>query len=310
MIANVFLALILGGGLILAQPSILQDIAHLESSKSNLLQYPTQLTQGIVPKAIHSHNDYWRDVPLLTAVSLGVASVEADVWLVNGELFVGHEPAALAKQRTFDSLYIQPLVHMLGQQNPKNTFTQVANLTTPNGVFDTSSGTPLQLLVDIKTDGTEAMPFILRALEPLRSKGYLTTLENDALKPSAVTVVGTGNTPLESVLALEPRDFFFDAPLTGLGTNSVNVTWSPKIAPIASTDYEVAVGWDGINDIMDAQRQTIKDLVNTAHGFGIKARFWDTPGWPIFARNKVWQELVDNGADWLNADDLEAAGQF
>ena len=30
----------------------------------------------------------WRDVPLLTALSHGVASVEADVYLINGSLFV------------------------------------------------------------------------------------------------------------------------------------------------------------------------------------------------------------------------------
>lgn len=30
----------------------------------------------------------WRDVPLLTALSYGVASVEADVWLFNGDLLV------------------------------------------------------------------------------------------------------------------------------------------------------------------------------------------------------------------------------
>lgn len=154
------------------------------------------------------------------------------------------------------------------------------------------------------------MPLVLRALEPLRSKGYLTTFENGALKHSAVTVVGTGNTPFNSVLALEPRDYFFDAPLTGLGTDPVNATWSPDIAPIASTDYEVAVGWDGIQDITDAQRQSIENLISTAHSLGIKARFWDTPGWPIFARTKVWQQLVDSGADWLNADDLEAASGF
>lgn len=34
-----------------------QAILALEKSNSRLLQYPTQFTQGIVPKAIHSHND-------------------------------------------------------------------------------------------------------------------------------------------------------------------------------------------------------------------------------------------------------------
>lgn len=37
--------------------SIFAKIASLEASKSPLLQYPTQFTQAIIPKHIHSHND-------------------------------------------------------------------------------------------------------------------------------------------------------------------------------------------------------------------------------------------------------------
>ena len=36
---------------------------------------------------------------------------------------VGHENAALTKDRTLDSLYIQPLLTILNAQNPKNAFT-------------------------------------------------------------------------------------------------------------------------------------------------------------------------------------------
>lgn len=41
-------------------------------------------------RRIHSHNDYWRDVPLFSALSHGVTSVEADVWLnpKDGRLYV------------------------------------------------------------------------------------------------------------------------------------------------------------------------------------------------------------------------------
>lgn len=42
---------------VIAKPGIDGQIAFLESSNSSLLVYPTQFTQGIVPKAIHSHND-------------------------------------------------------------------------------------------------------------------------------------------------------------------------------------------------------------------------------------------------------------
>ncbi|KAH8102445.1 hypothetical protein BXZ70DRAFT_969881, partial [Cristinia sonorae] len=291
-----------------AKATVDQQILSLEGSKSRLLQYPTQLTQDIMPKQIHSHNDYWRDVPLLTAISFGVMSVEADVNLLNGTLFIGHENAALTPSRTFDSLYVQPLLKILNTQNPRNVFT--VGQKKPNGVFDTASDTSLQLLVDIKSDGFETLPFVLKALEPLRAAGYLTTFANGTLTTSAVTVIGTGNSPLEIVKQLSPRDYFFDAPLMQLDDPSLNTTWGPALSPIASTDYEVAVGWHGIGAISTAQLANLTKFVGEAHARGIKARFWDTPAWPIVARNNIWTMLMNHGADWLNADDLEAASNF
>ncbi|KAI8981286.1 hypothetical protein BD414DRAFT_464401 [Trametes punicea] len=292
----------------MAKPTVDNQIANLERSNSKLLQYPTQFTQNIMPKMIHSHNDYWRDVPLLTALSFGVASVEADVSLINGTLYVGHENAALTPDRTLDSLYIQPLLQILKKQNPQNAFT--AGSTTPNGVFDTASNIPLQVLIDIKTDGVEALPFILKAFQPLREAGYLTTFANGTLTTSAITVVGTGNSPLEQVKALSPRDYFFDAPLTQLTDPSLNTTWDPTLSPLASTDYAPAVGWSGIGNITDEQKANITKFVGDAHALGIKARFWDTPAWPVYARENVWRALLEGGADWLNADDLAAASAF
>ncbi|KAH9064228.1 hypothetical protein EDB87DRAFT_1673139 [Lactarius vividus] len=289
----IFLTLLVGYiQLAATTPGVFQWIANLEASNSSLLQYPTQLTQNIVPKQIHSHNDYWRDVPLLTALSFGVSSVEADVWLV------GHDLAALTPNRTFDTLYVQPLLKVLAAQNPETPFTVNQTVLVRNGVFDTSPSIPLQL---------PSLPFVLKALQPLRSAGYLTTSTNGNLTTSVVTVIGTGNSPLDGVKALEPRDYFFDAPLTQLNDTTLNTTWDATLSPIASTDYGAAVRWSGLTTISEAQRNIITTLVNDAHSRGIKARFWDTPGWPIIARNSVWRELLNDGADWLNADDLEAA---
>ncbi|CAK5280563.1 unnamed protein product [Mycena citricolor] len=286
-------------------PGVLDEISSLQAANSSLLRYPTAFTQGIVPKQIHSHNDYWREVPLLTALSLGVASVEADVWLVNGTLHVGHEQAALTSNRTFDSLYIEPLVAIIEAQNPKNAFTDSIAERIHSGVFDTSSGTSIQLLIDMKTDGPSTLPAVLKALGPLRDRGYLTTCHsNGNCTSSAVTAIGTGNTPLAGILALTSRDVFFDAPLTGKCSQR---DIYPAVSPTASTDYQTAVGWSGLGNISASQLSAIQTHIGNAHGLGIKARFWDTPGWPIRARNNVWDVLIDNGADWLNADDLQAA---
>jgi hypothetical protein len=55
------------------------------------LRMPGGLARDIPSKRIHSHNDYWREVPLYTALSHGVTSIEADVWLnpKDGRLYVG-----------------------------------------------------------------------------------------------------------------------------------------------------------------------------------------------------------------------------
>ena len=80
-----------------------------------LADYLTDATRNILPIPCHSHNDYWRRVPLLEAIRFGCTSVEADVWLFEGheELYVGHNTASLTPNRTFTNLYVDPLVELL-----------------------------------------------------------------------------------------------------------------------------------------------------------------------------------------------------
>jgi hypothetical protein len=142
----------------------LQQILN-QAHQPPLYTYPTSLTQGIIPKLIHSHNDYWRDVPFYSAISVGAVSVESDVWLYNETLYVGHEQGALTDERTFESIYINPILDTLHRQNPTNS----PFLATPtkNGVFDTNGDQTLYLFVDVKTDGATTWPYVVKALEPL-----------------------------------------------------------------------------------------------------------------------------------------------
>lgn len=74
-------------------------------------------------------------------------------------------------------------------QNPNSSF-----LTAPtrNGVYDTNGAQTLYLFVDVKTDGEMTWPYVVKALQPLRSAGYLTTYNGTAITPGPVTVIGTG----------------------------------------------------------------------------------------------------------------------
>jgi hypothetical protein len=57
----------------------------------------------------YAHNDYLNAHPLYDALSLGYEGVEADVFLVNGDLQLGHERRAAAQDGNFETLYLAPL---------------------------------------------------------------------------------------------------------------------------------------------------------------------------------------------------------
>lgn len=230
-------------------------------------------------------------------------SVEADVWLYSDTLYVGHEASALTSTRTFDSLYIQPILDTLRRENPTSQF---VTGTTRNGVFDTASTQTLYLWVDVKTNGEQTWPYVVKALQPLRDAGYLTTYNSSGgVTQRPVTVIGTGNTPLDQVQPVQQRDYFWDAPIPTLGTTFSNITAS--VSPIASTDFVPQFGTINGTGFNETQLALLRSQIATAAAKGIKVRYWDTPGWPISTRNAVWTTLVEEGVGLLNADDLAAA---
>ncbi|PWY96376.1 hypothetical protein BO94DRAFT_453622 [Aspergillus sclerotioniger CBS 115572] len=269
--------------------------------------YPTDFTRGIMPIPVHSHNDYWRDIPFYTGISKGCISTEADVWLYNDTLYVGHDESSLTESRTLESLYINPMLDVLKRQNPTSRF---VTSPTNNGVFDTSTAQTLYFFIDVKTSGPETFAAVIKALEPLRERGYLTSLKNNnTLTTGPITVIGTGNTPLAMVGPVADRDYFFDAPLGALSESRYQDI-DQYISPIASTNFGAVVGMIEGGEVSGEQRDVLRKVINIAAQRGIGARFWGTPYWPIRVRDSVWRTLVDEGVALLNADDLDAVTKY
>jgi hypothetical protein len=176
----------------------------------------------------------------------------------------------------------------------------------PSGVFDTTASQTLYLWIDLKTNGTETWPYVVSALEPLRQRGYLSSVNGSVATAGPVTVIGTGNTPLNLVAPVAARDYFYDGPLTTLAEDNI----TSAISPIASAQLSAAVGEVGPEGLNDTQVALVEKMVGAATERGIKTRYWDLPAWPVEARNKVWRQVLDLGVYLLNVDDLEsAAGQ-
>ena len=83
---------------------------------------------------IHSHNDYDREHPFFDAYKAHAASIEADVFLVDGELYVAHDREDIRSWRTLRNLYLDP----------------IRQLFRANGGAGYADGSTYQLIVDLK----------------------------------------------------------------------------------------------------------------------------------------------------------------
>ena len=318
------------------------DWTQPNQASTDMASYLLDITRDVTPIPCHSHNDYWRRVPLYDALRWGCTGVEADVWLFDEDLFVGHSTHALTQNRTFRSMYVDPLVEMLDHKNQNTTFLSTSDLESADklGVFDTAPQQTLVLLVDFKNNGAQIFPYVSSQISALREKGYLTYYDGSKTVEGPITVVATGNAPFDMAVANSTyRDIFFDAPLDRLYLEPKNEEGQDQAqyddgdptvsSPIstsgqgtvgtrpdshfdstnsfyASTNFKKSVGRIWWGHLSHKQRELIRGQIKGAHERGLKVRYWGAPTWPIALRNKVWWDLVDMGVDYINGDDLAA----
>jgi hypothetical protein len=269
------------------------------------LPWPKDFSRDISPVTCHSHNDYWRTIPLFDALYAGCIGVEADIWFHkdSGDLQVGHDSRSLSADRTLKSLYIDPLIYILENQNQYQPASDKAI-----GVFEASPNATVVLLLDFKNSPNDLWPLVQTHLDPLRSRGWLTrwnsTTNSRTLGP--ITVVTTGLAPASFAANSSLQDVFFDAPLDGL--KELN-NKTAKNAYYASVSMGQAIGKVS-HELNSQQLAVIDQQIKQAQDLGLVSRYWDTPSWPVSKRDRIWETLVEHGVGILNVDSLETATRW
>lgn len=235
---------------------------------------------GVLPA--HAHNDYYHDRPLLDALEHRFRSVEADIFLVDGQLLVGHARFELRPHRTLQSLYLDPLRAWIAENE--------------GAVYP--GGPPLILLIDIKTDGAATYAVLRDVLAQYHD--ILTRFEGGEVYPGAVTAVISGSRAWDVIATDEPRFAAIDGRMADLDRNV-----SPTLMPLVSDHWRTHFRWNGQGEMPAEERARLRDLTSRAHQQGMLIRFWATPEIPA-----VWQELVDAGVDLINTDLLSELREF
>jgi len=223
---------------------------------------------------IHSHNDYASPLPFYGAYSNEAGVVEADVFLVNNELFVAHTSKEIAQNNTLKSVYLEPLSLKLKNQSGK--------------VY--SDDKSLILMIDVKSDADATLKAIVQQLQ-----AFPQVISNKNIK-----IVISGNRPLPSQWTAYPGFIYFDGRL--------NENYSPEElsrVEMISEDLKNITIWNGKGVLTQADFQKMQSAIKKVHDQHKKIRFWATQD-----NVNTWMTLMNLKVDFIGTDNVAALTQF
>lgn len=231
------------------------------------------------PVLIHSHNDYWRPVPFWTAYSSKLYSYEADIYYVDGQIYVAHDREDIKPENTLEKLYIEPIV----------------------SVYKANEGKPwkdakhgIQLLVDIKDETDPSMQALSEAF------GRYPEVFDRSVNPYGVQIAITGNFP-------EPEDFDKWPKFMGIdGRLDIDYTPEQFERVVLISEYlGDFVKWNGKGTLIPEQEEKLKEVIDRVHKMGRPIRFWSTP-----ECETTYYTFYNLGIDFVNTDDPASASAF
>jgi len=235
-----------------------------------------------LPLPAHAHNDYNHDHPLWDALHYGFTSIEVDVRLVAGTLFVAHDSEDVRPFKTLNAVYLNPLQHLTRANN--------------GSVYADGSG--IVLMIDVKTDGVKSW----QALQKTLKKHEASLFRHGKVKSGAgaVTIIVSGNRDLAGMMATGFPWTKFDGRLIDLKENP-----DLSIISMISTKWSDEFSWQGHGAINETELEKLKDVIESAHSQGRRVRFWDTDVSDAADQERFWDLLLDTGVDYIGTDKLD-----
>lgn len=220
---------------------------------------------------IHSHNDYDQVRPFWGAYEANAASIEADIWLIDGDIYIAHDREDVRPERMLKNMYLDPIKQVMDK----------------NGGMAYPGGKGFQLLVDLKS-GSETLERLIGLIQAEDMEPYFDIKKN----PGAVQIVITGNKIAKEDFTEYPDYIYFD----GLPNVDYSKEQLERI-PLISTYRGDYTQWKGIGKMDKADRKRIKETVKSAHKRGCKFRIWAFPD-----NEKGWRMSKKLGLDFINTD--------
>ncbi len=216
-----------------------------------------------------AHNDYVREKPLVTALQNGFRYLEADAFLVEGQILVAHDLKDARPDRTLKSLYLRPLFELHREKKLAQA--------------------PIWLMIDIKANGAQTYRQLEKDLEAYQA--MLCKWTDPGPGTGGVAIVLSGDRPIQEVSGQPERWVAIDGRPEDLAKNP-----PVGLVPWISTSY-LGFKWP-----LDASSnrdpwKVMPDFIKTVHAQKRLVRFWAIPDKP-----EAWQRQLELGIDMINTD--------
>jgi glycerophosphoryl diester phosphodiesterase len=158
-------------------------------------------------------------------------------------------------------------------------------------------GPVFTLLIDFKSEAAATYAALKEQLA--RHEDMLTRFTADSVITNAVTVIVSGNRPIDLIKAETNR-------LAALDGRFSDLDQLPPVSvmPLISDNWRTHFDWTGEQEMPPEQLEKLKGLLDRAHAAGRRARLWAAPDVP-----RAWQLQFAAGVDLINTDKLpELAG--
>lgn len=277
-----------GAGLVIDNNGNLGIIAcGYNAGEVSYLNYFSTKKEKIRVLPAHSHNDYEHERPLFDALDCKFKSIEADVYSVGDSLYVAHDFDQIKPGRTLRQLYLEPLKNQI----IKNKGSVYGN------------GEEVILLIDIKDDALKTYQNLHRILTEYKS--HLTSFAHDKKKQGSITVVVSGNRPIEFMQSQTIRYAGFDGRLENLNSGI-----SPNLMPVVSDNWTKYFSWDGTGKMPETEKLKLINYAEKAKNQGYILRFWNTPNRTAEQRTAIWTELKNAVVGLIGVDQLKELQEF
>ncbi|MER0440222.1 glycerophosphodiester phosphodiesterase family protein [Emticicia sp. W12TSBA100-4] len=231
------------------------------------------ISSNISAQIIHSHNDYEQKQPFFAAYELGFDSIEADLYLKDGELCVAHDLKDVSTERTLRKLYIEPLFAKIQE----------------NGGYPYPNKKPLHLLLDLKKQGKEIMQVLDSQLKPYKKE----------LRHVKISI--SGDMPKPEEFQNYDKMFSFDGRKSLIYSKKA----SKRIYIVSASFTDFGKYWAGKEALSQDTADKISVFVNEMHAKNKKVRLWGTPNTKLgFETLKALQ------VDVIGTDDLPLLRNF